>query len=474
MGMTAIGSIVSTLGGGSGIDMSKLASDLASAQFAQRQDRLESRTALLEKRISAAGTIRNTLRTLANSLGDRVRTGDLSPKPQISEPAVASVAIAPGASAAASYTLEVIALARGQVLASAPFPGGAGAVGGGMLIIRFGTVTDGGFTSDAARNPVLVTIAPNATLHDAARAINASAAGITAYVAQAAEGARLVCKGPEGASNGFVIEAAESDPGNGLAALGWQPTTGARDRLTGQAGDASFRVDGLLLTSTQNTVRSVAGALDLTLRGINAGTPATIRSVEPGAAIAAMMGDLTAALNELATSLRAATAPNGGELAGDAGARALRLALSRLTTETVMPTASGQDPRTLSDLGLRIERDGSFAFDAARLAATAGRSPAGTAAMMTAGLHGVFATVDRLARSVGRAGDPGSLAGSIARYEKLSAVTNTETGKLAEKQEALRQQFTRRFAGTDARVAASQSTLGLLKAQIDAWNAGKG
>ena len=43
--------------------------------------------------------------------------------------------------------------------------------------------------------------------------------------------------------------------------------------------------------------------------------------------------------------------------------------------------------------------------------------------------------------------------------------------ELAEKQEALRADMVARFSKSDARVAASQSTLDFLKSQIDVWNA---
>ena len=46
-----------------------------------------------------------------------------------------------------------------------------------------------------------------------------------------------------------------------------------------------------------------------------------------------------------------------------------------------------------------------------------------------------------------------------------------DLAELAEKQEALRADMVARFSKSDARVAASQSTLDFLKSQIDVWNA---
>ena len=58
--MSSIPSIVSALGAGSGIDMTKLASDLAAAQFALRNDRLVAQSEQLERQISTASTLKNS------------------------------------------------------------------------------------------------------------------------------------------------------------------------------------------------------------------------------------------------------------------------------------------------------------------------------------------------------------------------------------------------------------------------------
>ena len=91
--------------------------------------------------------------------------------------------------------------------------------------------------------------------------------------------------------------------------------------------------------------------------------------------------------------------------------------------------------------------------------------------MFTPGVNGIFATIDRIARNNTISSDPGSLAGSVARYTSQSEEITEDLAELAEKQEALRAQMVARFSASDARVAASQSTLDFLKGQIEAWNA---
>jgi flagellar hook-associated protein 2 len=462
-------SIVATLGAGSGINMTQLASDLAEAQFAARTANLTARSELYDRRISAASALKNGLSTLASSLGDRVRTGDLAAKPSVANSAVASASSPLGTFGNGTYSLEVTQLAKRQVLAGPTVTSAADVIGAGTLTIRFGTM-GATFTADATKDPVDIEIPSGSTLTDVAAAINSSGEGLSAYVANTDDGPRLVIKGPEGLTNGFVIEATETVGEEGLAALAWEPVTGDPAALIDTSQNAEFELDGLPYVTASNTTGQLAPGLQLALTGTNIGTPTTITFGDASANVQTAMSDLVGALNEIATALRDATAPTTGDLNSDPGARALRQALSRLAGGTVMPNATGDAPRTLSDLGLKIDKDGQFSLDNARLSATMARDPEGVAAMFTVGLYGVYSTIDKLARDSASTGNPSSLGGSIARYERLAKEADEDVSELLEKQEALRVTMVARFAKADARVAASQSTLTFLQQQIDAWN----
>lgn len=450
--------------------MTALAGDLAKAQFAARTNRLDSRMEVLERQISAASVLKSQIQQLATALGDRIRGGDLAQKPTIANGAVANVSTAPGL-ASGTHTLEVTRLASGQAIASTPLASASAKPGAGSLTIRFGTVSDTAFAEDTSRSAVTVQIASGSTLSEIAAAINKSGAGISAYVAQTASGAQLVMKGKDGAANGFVVEATETPGEEGLAALAWNPATASADRKMASASDAAFKLDGLAMTSSSNTVSSAAPGLSLQLLSTNPGAPTAIRFSNPSEAISSAMQDLTTALNDIVAELNDKIDPTSGDLAGDDGARALRTELARLASALVMPNAGPGAPRTLGDMGLALNRDGTFRVDKERLDKTLARSPEGAAAMFTTGLFGVYATVDKLSRAVSRTGDPRSLGGSIARYNALKTRTSEDLSKLAEKQEVLRANLVRRFAASDSRVSTSKSTLSFLQNQIDAWNA---
>lgn len=58
-----------------------------------------------------------------------------------------------------------------------------------------------------------------------------------------------------------------------------------------------------------------------------------------------------------------------------------------------MPGATGTAPRTLADLGLSNQRDGTFTLDGARLVASLKADPTAVAAMFT---NGIYSSIDAL------------------------------------------------------------------------------
>lgn len=465
---SATASLVSSLGGGSGINMSQLAEQLATAQFAARLDQISARSERLTTQISSASSLRSMITGLASSLGDRVRTGDLAATPKITNSAVAVVSKG-AATGRGTSTLEVTSLSKSQTLLSPAVASETATVGSGTLTLRFGTISNGAMNPDVARAAVDIAIPAGATLGNVASAINASGAGVTAYVAVGTNGPQLVLKGQDGAANAFVLEATESPTDLGLAALAWNPA-GDAARLISPASDAAYKLDGVSRISATNTIDDAAPGLSLKLTGTNIGAPTTITYSDPGSAISSAMQDLTSALNEIVSEINANTNTNTGVLSNDPGTRALRRQLTTLASTQVMPANTTGAPTTLSELGLATNRDGTFTFKAERLAETVKRDPEGTGAMFTTGLFGVFATVDKLARSVNASSDPNALGGSIARLTSLQTKLGKQQSDIATKQEDLRTRLVSRFAKLNTNVTSSQSTLSFLKQQIDAWN----
>jgi flagellar hook-associated protein 2 len=474
--MTTSGSsIISALGAGSGIDFTRLAEDISTASFAVQRNNITARKTALEAQISAAATLRGAITGLASALGDRIRSGDLAPKGELANPAVARVSVPAGISPRGDFSLEVNSLAQGQTLVARPLASRDTLVGEGTLTLRFGAVSGASFTADAARAGVDIAITATDTLATLASKINeASGGAVQAYVAIGTNGAQLVMKGRDGAANGFVLEAASiNDPAanapGDLSYFGWSPAI-TNGELRQSARDAAFQLDGVAMTSPTNRVTGLPGGFGLNLTATNTGAPTTLSFATSNDAVTSVMTDFVSALNDIIGQINDLAAPFGGELGNDPGARELRRDLGGLASRVVMPGAVGDAPRTLGDLGLAITRDGTFRVDTVRLNRALETSPDAVAAMFTTGVSGVFGTMDRFARENSLVTDPGSLGGSLRRYETQKAASEERLSRIAEQQENLRERLTREFTASERRVAASQSTLTFIRQQVDMWS----
>ncbi|MDJ0642348.1 MAG: flagellar filament capping protein FliD [Erythrobacter sp.] len=463
--------IIAALGAGSGIDFTQLASDLSEASFAFQRTNLETRNETLESRISAASLLRSSLTDLASALGDRIRTGDLSPQASVGNPAVASVSTPAGTTPSGTYSLEVTQLAKSQTLVSQSYSSGSDIVGAGNLTIRFGTIAGTTFTEDIAQTALDIAVETTDTLETLASKISSqSGDALEAYVANGTNGAQLVIKGQDGAANGFVLETAggSGTPGD-LSYLAWSPATDAGElRQTSQ--DALYSLDTVPFSSASNIVTGLPESMSLELAGTNPGAPTTISFSNNSTAISDVMTDFVAALNDIARLLDEMAAAQGGTLGNDPGARELKRDLARLTSEVVMPNAEEGEPSTLADLGLSLNRDGSFGLDSARLNETLAANPEATSEMFTTGVFGLFATIDGLARDTASTLDPGSLAGSIERYQGQIERNDARLERIATQQDNLRERLTRNLIRAEQSIASSQSTISFLEQQVELFN----
>jgi flagellar hook-associated protein 2 len=467
-----VGSALATaIGGGTGIDMTALATNIANAEYIGRFNTIDTKASKLDTQISQASQLKSDLAALSTSLGSLVRGGTLAAAPAVADTTVASASLPSGsAGGTGSYSLEVSALAKAQVMNSRAFTASTATTGSGSLTFTFGTVSGTGFTADSGHAAVTINVAAGATLADVASSINNAGAGVSAYVFTGADGAHLVMKGQEGGANAFTVSASEDPADPGLAALAWSPAAPGGTTTVTAATDAVYKIDGISRTSGSNSIDNVVPGLSLKLTGTNVGKPTTISFSDPSAAIASSMQDLTSALNTIVGELNTDLDPANNGLNQDSAARALSRQLAALPTTVVMPNAASGSPRTLSDLGLKVNQDGTFAFDSTRLTTALTANPGAVAGMFTNGLYGVFGTVDKLVTNATVASAPGSLGASVTRYTAMKATLASQRTALVTQQGKLRTRLVTQFAAANSSVASSKSTLSYLQNQIAAWN----
>ena len=173
----------------------------------------------------------------------------------------------------------------------------------------------------------------------------------------------------------------------------------------------------------------------------------------------------------MTAQLNTETPARTGARRGDGGAQAMARALTALVTTQLVP-AAGNAPRTLAELGVGTNRDGTLTVNATYLATALTTYPAQVEKIFSSGVgatnNGLSAALKAIADSV--TSTTTGLGASQQRYAKLKTSLSHEQAKVDSAAETMRTRLTRQFAGMDARVNAYKSVQTFLKNQVAAWN----
>ena len=254
---------------GTGLDIDGMVTAIADAEKAPKQAQIDRLTTKTETSLSAVGTLTSAVETFEASL-TALESSSSSFEGlgvQSSADGVASATAGAGA-VPGSYEVEVISLASSSKVASASLEGGASTTfdSGGTLTIDVG---------DNASYEVQV--APGASLTEIRDAINSqlsATAGISANIITDASGARLVLSSEVTGEGTDLYVKGTGD----LAALNINVDEDGNHDLTQQSGtgagsitlasNASYKIDGLELSSSTNTVTALSGlSIKLTAEG---------------------------------------------------------------------------------------------------------------------------------------------------------------------------------------------------------------
>jgi len=294
-----------------------------------------------------------------------------------------------GGLAAQKFTVDVQQLAAAQSLSSGQYSDpDKTVVGTGTLTIQLGTVGSSGGAFTASGTPVTVSIA-DGTLNGIASAINNAKAGVTASVVQSSSGVyQLVIAGSTtGAANAFSL--------SGIAGLTYDPTAPSSGALslTQAAQDAHYTVNGTAQTSATNENAPIASGVVSTLTAVGVTTVSVPYGQQQASAAAQ---NLTSSFNQLLSSISLLTA-SGGQLSADPSVA--------FTLVQSLGAAASQSfgGKTLADIGITAQSDGTLAIDQAKLQAAYAADPAGTNAVIS----GASAAITRTLQSA--AGPSGAI-----------------------------------------------------------------
>ncbi len=460
------GNIASSLGIGSGLNTSQLVNDLASAVRQPKDATLRAKETQNSARISALSAANGALGTFGTALGDLLSGSAFAGTPRSSDDSVVAVSLLPGGRpTAAAASVRVLSLAASQLSRSGVYASPGAVMGSGSLSITSGS------------NTLNVDIAgPAASLADVAAEINraSSDAGslIRARIVTDISGSRLVMNGAEGAANAYTLNA---DAG---ASVELQ-TLASGIVTTQSASNAAIEMDGLPLAFASNVIDGAIAGLRMTLKSISPPTgtapPVSIAADIPAGGLKSLLGDFVKAYNDLRSGLNSATAagsPNGaaGPLAGDPAVRTMLSALGRMTTAPLTDTGT---VRSLSDIGIKTERNGTLSFDTARFdSAASGNLDAlrdminpAVPSMEKPGLSGLFDAVRKPLQA-----NDGPLNASKRKYEAAQKSYVALREKLDRDDENYRGQLNRSFTAMERQLTILRATQSYVQQQISAWN----
>lgn len=444
--MTSIGSnIVSTLGGSSTIDTGSLVKDLVAATRQPRQKVITERQTTNNARISALASAQSAMDTFATALADALKSSNYSGRPASADPSIASISARPGGvPVGLPAQIEVKQLATARTMASTN-----------------AAVTAGTYTLDVGGTAHAITLsAVDATPSGLVSAINALNTGVTAKVVTDKTGTRIVLKGALGAANDFTFS------GGGLTMnAGPAPT------------DSIVEIDGVEMINESNTLDDAIPFTRIDLNKAAVGTKVTLATDEPTSSIKDLVKEFVSAFNTLRKALNDVSAPganaaSAGALAGDSGIRDMKKQLTALTTS---PLSTGTY-KTLSEIGIETNRDGTLKLNETRFDAAVAADP--TAVTQLINPSAPSASNPGLAKSVSALRDrlnaeDSALTTSQARYKKLQTELSSQLEKLDTQMTDYETKLTATYATMQTKLSAFKATQSYLEQQVSIWTNAK-
>lgn len=351
---------------GSGLNISALAKDLASAEITPRKKIIEDRMSESDVSISALAEARLMLQDLNSSLD--VITRDPLLQTKSSSAGLNAVVADATKVAAGSESINVVALAREQVLEFKGFPSENATVQGGTITIDFGVWT-------AEEPPVFypgdrpgfdMTVPEGGTLQDLAQQFD-GIAGVTASVIDVGDGTfTLGILSDTGGQSGmrFTVNATGAAADFALSEL--DTATDIETHQIRAASDAVLEYNGITVFRPTNQVDDLIDGVELELLDVTGG-PASVTTSVDAEDLYARAEVLIAKVNETLewldeqTSRGVIEGTEAGALAGETSIEGIKNSIRSFLRSEI--EGFGEGSTFLSNFGISMQRDGTLAFE---------------------------------------------------------------------------------------------------------------
>lgn len=359
----------------SGFDTAAIVDALIQADSVQLNT-LKQKESDYQVQISTLGTLVSQLQALQTAAANLATNGVVSIKPTST---FADFTTTGSAKAEGNFSIQVSQVAKAAKMRSASFTSAQDAA-----IVPDGSLK---FSIDGTETVSIDTTGK--TLADVAESINQNIAGVTASVISTNTGYYLnVARTSTGfATTADAALAVVSDPGFGLA--------------TQQAAqNASLTIDGLPVSRRSNAISDVVPGITLNLTG-NSGVNNSVTFAADSTGTEKALTTFVDAYNDLAKTLKSqmVTDPKqsyGDTLLGHSTTSTIESAMQSMLSKTVLASGS---VRTLADLGLEIQRDGSLEVNSLAVLKAIESSPTAMNAIFSTATTGIAATLKTLSNN---------------------------------------------------------------------------
>ena len=346
---------ISTVGIGSGIDLTSLIGQLISAEGSAKANRLNINEAGYQGDISAFGSLKSALSLFQTAVQGLQDASDFQQRSASSSDSDIFTATADETADISQYGVEVVQLAQVHKLISTDSFASTDVVGSGTLTFAQGT------------DSFSLTVAATDTLTDIRDAINdhADNTGLTASIINVGDGTeqKIVFTANEsGLENAISITADDGDDNDTDASVGISRLINANLEEPSEALDGEIKVDGQLISSSTNVFNSVIDGISITAVDVGAGE--TLSVTENRSSVTSKINTFVANYNGLVDTFNALGSFNAGTstagiLLGDATLRGIQNSIRNEISSSV----SGLTYGTLAELGITTNDEGKLAVD---------------------------------------------------------------------------------------------------------------
>ncbi len=354
--------MITSAGIGSGIDIEGLITQLVTAEGQPEAQRLDRQEADYQAELSGLGLLKSALSSFQTSIADLEDLGNFQPRAASSSDDTVFTAVATSSSVAASYQIQVNAIAEAHKVRSAGVATSSTDVGSGTL-----TITIDGDSFD------VVIASTSQTMDDIRDAINNASdnTGVNATIVNVDDGgggteSRLVLTSTStGTANDISVTVVDDDT-NHTDTSGLSMLTSVNLTTLNASVDASIEVDGQTITRSANAISDAVDGVTLTLLKADAAVDKTLAVTLDTASVNASVLSFISAYNSMKStfdqlSFFDPTTESAGILLADS---TLRIVSGRISTELSKTVAAvGGTYDSLPSIGIESDADGNYVLD---------------------------------------------------------------------------------------------------------------